>query len=53
MQLADLFAVEEHVEVEATCGIYQRMIAAYRQSDRAKGRDRACAMRPYQPAHEP
>ena len=25
-----LFAIDEHVEVEATWGIYQRMIAAYR-----------------------
>ena len=33
-----LFAVDEHVELEATWGIYQRMIAAYREPDRAKGR---------------
>jgi transposase len=38
-RLAALFAVEEHVEVEATWGIYQRMIAAYREPDRAHGRD--------------
>jgi transposase len=37
-RLAALFAVDEHVEVEATWGIYQRMIAAYREPDRAKGR---------------
>jgi transposase len=37
--LADLFAVHEHVEVEATWGIYQRMIAAYRELDRAKGQE--------------
>ena len=36
-RLADLFATEEHVEVEATWGIYQRMITAYREPDRAKG----------------
>ena len=30
-----LFAVDAHVEVEATWGIYQRMIAAYREPDRA------------------
>lgn len=33
-----LFAADEHVELEATWGIYQRMIAAYREPDRAKGR---------------
>ncbi|WP_278237481.1 ISL3 family transposase [Isoptericola sp. AK164] len=33
-----LFAAEEHVEVEATWGIYQRMITAYRHPDRAQGR---------------
>ena len=38
-RLDALFAAEEHVEVEATWGIYQRMIAAYRQPDRAKGRE--------------
>jgi len=37
-RLTDLFASEEHVEVEATWGIYQRMIAAYREPDRARGR---------------
>ena len=38
-RLHALFAADEHVEVEATWGIYQRMIAAYRHRDRAKGRD--------------
>jgi transposase len=38
-RLTDLFATDEHVEVEATWGIYQRMIAAYREPDRARGRD--------------
>ncbi len=33
------FATEEHVEVEATWGIYQRMIAAYREEDRRRGRE--------------
>jgi transposase len=33
-----LFGVEDHVEVEATWGIYQQMIAAYRQPDRAQGK---------------
>ena len=32
-----LFAVDDHVEVEATWGIYQRMIAAYREPDRSRG----------------
>jgi len=38
-RLADLFATDAHVEVEATWGIYQRMIAAYREPDRKKGRE--------------
>ena len=38
-RLDALFAAEEHVEVEATWGVYQRMIAAYRDPDRAKGRE--------------
>ena len=33
-----LFADAEHVEVEATWGIYQRMIAAYRDPDRSRAR---------------
>jgi transposase len=37
-RLHALFSADEHVEVEATWGIYQRMIAAYREPDRAKGR---------------
>jgi transposase len=37
-RLAALFAIDEHVEVEATWGIYQRMIAAYREPDRARGK---------------
>jgi len=37
-RLAALFAADAHVEVEATWGIYQRMIGAYREPDRAKGR---------------
>ena len=39
-RLDALFAVDEHVEVEATWGIYQRMVAAYREPDR-KTRTRA------------
>ncbi len=38
-RLTTLFADDRHVEVEATWGIYQRMIAAYREPDRAKGRE--------------
>jgi transposase len=38
-RLEALFAGDEHVEVEATWGIYQRMIAAYRDPDRTRGRD--------------
>lgn len=41
-RLADLFAVEihgdDHVEVQATWRIYQRMIAAYREPDQAAGK---------------
>ena len=37
-RLRALFSGDDHVEVEATWGIYQRMIAAYREPDRAKGR---------------
>ena len=38
-RLTELFAADEHVEVEATWGIYQRMIAAYRDPDRTRGRE--------------
>lgn len=37
-RLTVLFENEEHVQVEATWGICQRMIAAYRQPDRNRGR---------------
>ena len=37
-RLSKLFAVDAHVEVEATWGVYQRMIAAYRNPDRSMGR---------------
>lgn len=37
-RIETLFAIEEHVEVEATWGIYQRMITAYRHHDRVHGR---------------
>jgi transposase len=37
-RLTDLFADDRHVEVEATWCIYQRMIAAYRDPDKANGK---------------
>jgi transposase len=37
-RLHALFAADEHVEVEATWGIYQQMITAYREPDRKNGR---------------
>nr|WP_255622838.1 ISL3 family transposase [Tessaracoccus sp. OS52] len=37
-RLRALFNGDDHVEVEATWGIYQRMISAYREPDRTKGR---------------
>jgi len=39
-----LFAGDDHVEVEATWGIYQRMITAYRDPDRTKGRELMTAL---------
>jgi transposase len=38
-RLQALFAADEHVEVEATWGIYQQMIAAYREPDHSRGRE--------------
>ena len=37
-RLDALFADDEHVQVEATWGVYQRMITAYREPDRTRGR---------------
>jgi transposase len=37
-RLAAVFADDAHVEVEATWGIYQRIVAAYRDLDRRAGR---------------
>jgi transposase len=34
-----LFADDAHVQVQATWGIYQRMITAYREPDPARGRE--------------
>ena len=38
VRLTDLFTDDRHVEVEATWGIYQRMISAYREPDRKAGK---------------
>ncbi len=38
-RLDTLFDGDEHVEVEVTWSVYQRMIAAYREPDRAEGRE--------------
>jgi transposase len=38
VRLQAVFADEAHVEVEATWGIYQRIVAAYRNPDRATGK---------------
>jgi transposase len=38
-RIKTLFAADDHVQVEATWGIYQRMVAAYREPDRRRGRD--------------
>ena len=43
-RLMVLFADAEHVEVEATWGIYQRMIAAYRDPDRTQAREAMSAL---------
>ncbi|ADG74162.1 transposase IS204/IS1001/IS1096/IS1165 family protein [Cellulomonas flavigena DSM 20109] len=37
-RLTALFENEDHVQVEATWGIYQRMVGAYREPDRARGK---------------
>jgi transposase len=38
-RLQVLFAGDTHVEVHATWGVYQRMVAAYREPDRRRGRE--------------
>ncbi len=38
-RLRGLLVDDAHVEVEATWGVYQRMIAAYRHEDRQRGRE--------------
>jgi len=37
-RLEAVFATDENVEVEATWGIYQRIVAAYREPDKQKGK---------------
>ncbi len=37
-RLNAVFAVDEHVEVEATWGIYQRIVAGYREPDKKKAK---------------
>ncbi|MBG6226785.1 transposase [Arthrobacter sp. CAN_A2] len=37
-RLSTVFAAEDHVEVEATWGIYQRIVAAYREPNKARGK---------------
>lgn len=37
-RLETVFAIDEHVEVGATWGIYQRIVAAYREPDKTKGK---------------
>jgi transposase len=37
-RLAELFAPDQHAEVEVTWSVYQKMIAAYRHPDRAQGK---------------
>jgi len=37
LRLQALFGSDEHVEVEATWTVYQRLIAAYRDPDRSRG----------------
>ena len=43
-RLQGLFADEAHVEVEVTWAVYQRMIAAYRDPDRSRGREQMRAL---------
>lgn len=37
-RLGAVFATEDHVEVEATWGIYQRIVAAYREPNKTRGK---------------
>ena len=43
-RLMTLFTTDNHVQVEATWGIYQRLIAAYRDPNRARAREAMTAV---------
>jgi transposase len=43
-RLTDLFADDRHVQVEATWSVYQKMISAYRDPDRARGKTTMTAL---------
>ena len=43
-RLTALYGVKEHIHVEATWGIYQRMIGAYREPDRSRGKQLMTAL---------
>ena len=43
-RLDTVFAADEHVQVEATWGIYQRMVAAYREPNKTTGKQRMRAV---------
>jgi hypothetical protein len=38
-RLAAVFAIDEHAEIDATWGIYQRIVAAYRNPDRTAAKN--------------
>ena len=38
-RIEDLFTSDEHVQVEATWGIYQRIVAAYREPNKTRGKE--------------
>ena len=38
-RIQGVFEIDDHVEVEATWAFYQHMVAAYREPDRAKGKE--------------
>lgn len=42
LRIEALFRGEQHAAVEATWGVYQRMITAYRETDRTRGRRLMC-----------
>ena len=44
LRLTALFNGDEHIQVEATWGIYQRMISAYREPDRTRGRQQMTSL---------